>query len=413
MYRSIARLAGLLLLMPLAAFAQNFDAVDGLFPSSAGQFYAYPTDPIPPYELWAQFGMDYDTNILRQTTGDNSEVLSRASVGGRWDGRVVGRQGLHLAGRVDGYVYNKFSDLDNVGYSGLGEWRWELGNDLAGAIGASTRRWQASLSEIQRAQYDPITENRLYANGRWAIGPHLGLRGGADWAGYHRPSRGLSDTQTAMLTAGVDWITNLGNTIGLEVRDSHGNAPVNALVDPTGLFGNNDFHQTDVAIVGTWLISPSLRFAGNIGRTNRTYTEITDRDFNGPTYRAALHWAPLAKVYMDFEASKHVSSIIDVGASHVVVQGVSFGPGWALTAKTNITARFIHQHLNYAADAASIIAGEPLREEIVRTFRLGTYWEYTRQVHVTAAWEQGERESNQLGRNFHFNAYMANIRYIF
>jgi hypothetical protein len=216
-----------------------------------------------------------------------------------------------------------------------------------------------------------------------------------------------------MGTAGVDWITDLGNTIGVVVRQSSGNAPVNALVDPTGVFGNNDFQQTDVAIVGTWLITPSLRFAGNAGRSHRTYTQLSDRDFNGPTYRAALHWEPSAKVYLDFEASKHVSSIIDVGASHVVVRSVSFGPGWALTAKTNITARFINQHLNYAADAASVITGQPLREEIVRGFRLGSYWEYTRHVHVTAAWEQGDRESNELGRNYHFNAFMANLRYIF
>jgi hypothetical protein len=411
-YRSIARTAGLcLLLSPFAAL--GFDAADAQLPSSSGQFNAYPMDPIPPYLLWAQFGMDYDTNILRRPSGDNNELLSRLSVGGRWDGRVVGRQGLHLDGRVDGYVYNKFSDLDNVGYSGLGEWRWELGNALAGAVGASSRRWQASLSEIQRATYDPITENRVFANGRWAVGPHLGIRAAADYAGYHRPSRQLSDTHTTTGTAGIDWITDLGNVIGLEARRAHGTAPVNALVDPTGVFGNNEFEQTDVAIVGTWLISPSLRFAGNLGRTHRAYTELTGRDFTGPTYRAALHWAPFAKVYMDFEASKHVSSIIDVGASHVVVKSLSFGPGWALTAKTNVTARFLHQHLNYAADATSVITGEPPREEIVRTFRLGSYWEYTRHVHVSAAWEQGNRESNQIGRNFHFNAIMANIRYIF
>ena len=40
MFRGIARLAAVLLLTPLAAFAQNFDAVDTLFPSSAGQFLA-------------------------------------------------------------------------------------------------------------------------------------------------------------------------------------------------------------------------------------------------------------------------------------------------------------------------------------------------------------------------------------
>ena len=413
MFRSIARLAALLLLTPIAALAQNFDAVDALYPSSAGQFYAYPTEPIPPHELWAQFGMDYDTNILRQTTGDNHELLSRASVGGRWDGRIVGRQGLHLAGRLDGYLYDRFSDLDNVAYSALGEWRWELGNSLAGAAGASSRRWQASLSEIQRAQYDPITENRLYANGRWAIGPHLGLRAGADFADYKRPQRVQAETQTVGTTAALDWITDLGNMVGLEVHHAHGDAPVNEQIDPTGQFVNNDFSQTDVALVATWFMTPQIRFAGNIGRTRRTYSDITDRDFTGPIYRAAVHWTPTSKTYLDFEASKTVSSIIDFGASHVVVRSVSFGPGWALTAKTNLSATFIHQNLNYGGDPSAAVGAQPLREEVVRTIRLGLYWEYTRHVHITTAFDTGDRDSNQLGRNYRYNAYMANIRYIF
>jgi len=412
MVRSIALLAGLLL-TPLAAFAQNFDAVDTLFPSTAGQFSGYQTEPLLPYELWAQFGMDYDTNILRLPEGDTHELLSRASVGGRWDGRIAGRQGLHLAGRLDGYLYHHYSDLDNVGYSALGEWRWELGNSLAGAAGASSRRWQASLSEIQRAQYDPITENRVYANGRWAVGPHLGLRGGVDFADYHRPNRQPAETQTVAGTAAVDWITDLGNMVGLEVRQTHGDAPVNQQVDPTGQFVNNDFTQTDVAIVATWFASPNIRFAGNVGRSHRTYTDLTDRDFNGPIWRAAVHWTPLPKAYFDFETSKTVSSIIDIGASHVVVRSVSFGPGWALTAKTNFSARYIHQHLDYGGDPAAAAGVSALRSDVVRTLRLGTYWEYTRHIHVTAAWDHGTRESNELGRDFTYNAIMGNIRYIF
>jgi len=413
MYRSIARLAGLLLLTPLAALAQNFDAVDSLLPSNAGQFYGYPTEPIPQYELWSQFGLDYDTNILRQPTGDNHEWLGRASVGGRWDGRIAGRQGLHLAGRLDGYVYDRFSDLDNIGYSALGEWRWELGNSLAGALGASSRRWQASLSEIKRAEYDPITENRVFASGRWAVGPHLGLRAGADFADYHRPSRQQAETQTLTGTAAVDWITDLGNVVGVELRDAHGDAPVNEQVDPTGQLVNNDFHQTDIVVFTTWFVSPQIRFAGNAGTTNRTYTQLPNRDFTGPIYRAAVHWTPLAKAYLDFEIAKNVSSIIDIGAGHVITRTISFGPGWALTAKTNLSARFLRQHLNYGGDPAAAVGAQPLREEEVRTFRLGLYWEYTRHVHFTTAWERGDRESNQIGRNFEFNAIMANVRYIF
>ena len=404
-------LLGALLLDPFAASA--FEAVDTLTRSSGGQYPAYGSEPIPPYELWAQFGTMYDTNLLRRTTGDNSELVTRLGTGGRWDGRIAGRQGLHVDGEVDAFVYNKFSDLDNIAYRGLAEWRYQVGNDLAGGIGYSRRKFQAALNEIQRAQYDPITEQRFFANGRYALGPHLGFRAGWDLLDYHRPARDFSETQTIITMAGLDYITDLGNIIGVEARNSHGNAPVNQLVDPLGQFVNNDFTQHDFAVIWTYVAGPQLRFAGNVGRTTRTYTELPGRDFSGPTYRVAAHWAPVNKAYLDFEASKHVSSIIDIGAAHVVVKGFAFGPGWALTAKTNIQARFLRQNLTYGGDPEAQLGVVPLREEIIHAFRLGTYWEYSRQVHITAAWEQGNRDSNVLGRNYRFNAYMANIRYVF
>ena len=96
-----------------------------------------------------------------------------------------------------------------------------------------------------------------------------------------------------------------------------------------------------------------------------------------------------------------------------MVRSVSFGPGWALTAKTNLSARFIHQKLDYGGDPAAAAGVTGLRSDTVRTLRLGLYWEYTRHLHVTTAWDHGTRASNELGRDFRYNAYMANVRYIF
>ena len=403
--------AGVLLLSPLAASA--FEAVDALTPSSSGRFLAYPSEPLTPYELWAQAGIQYDTNALRRTTGDNNETLARLGVGGRWDQRVIGRQALHLIGQIDGFLYNKFSDLDNIGYFALGEWRYEVGNDLAGAIGLSRRKFQAALSQVQRATHDPITQQTYHANGRYLIGPHLGVRAGVEFTDYHRPTRVDSDTETIVGTAGVEYVSSLGNTLGLEVRQGQGDAPVTRLVDPQSLFTGNEFTQRDVAVVGSWVATPQIRLAGNIGRTTRTYTLLPGHDFSGSTWRLGAHWAVTPRTNFEFEHTKHVSSIIDVGAAHVVVKGYAFGPAWAVTAKTNLSARFLRQHLVYGGDPEEILGLEPQREEIVRSFRLGAYWEYTRKVHVTAAFENGNRESNILGRNYRFNAYTANVKYFF
>src|SRR5256885_8609407 len=158
--------------------------------------------------------MMYDSNILRRTTGDNHELVSRLGVGGRYDQRVVGRQSVHLEGRLDGYVYNRFGDLDNIAYAGLGEWRWQLGNDLAGIVGVSRRKFQASLSEIQRATHDPITETVLNTGARYALGPHLGVRGGARFIEDNPPSRSFSHTRPVVGTRGTDYGPSPGHGHG-------------------------------------------------------------------------------------------------------------------------------------------------------------------------------------------------------
>lgn len=415
MHRCVLKAAWLLLATPLIAPtpAFAFEAVDVLTPADSGVYPAYPSEPLPPYNLWGQFGMMYDSNILRRTTGDNHELLTRLGIGGRYDQRIVGRQSLHAEGRVDSYVYNQYSDLDNIGYGALAEWRYEVGNDLSGAIGVSRRRFQANLSEIQRPAYDPITETQFSANGRYVLGPHLGARAGAAFIDYVRPSRADSNTKTTIVTGGIDWTTQLGNVVGLEYAQARGNAPVNELVDPLGVFVNNDYTQRDIGLVATWAVGPTMRVAGRYGHTHREYSELPGRNFDGPTYDALFQWLPGNKTMLTVESEKHISSIIDIGASHVTVTGFAFGPGWAPTAKLNFQARFLKQHQVFEGDPQAQLGVAPLREEYVRGYRLGAYWEMTRQVHFQFSIDHGERESNLLGRNYSYNAGIANVRYVF
>ncbi|MFN2645710.1 MAG: outer membrane beta-barrel protein [Burkholderiales bacterium] len=403
--------ASALVALPICAAA--FEAVDVLPSASSGLYPAYPSDPVPPYTFWAQAGVMYDSNILRQPSGNNHEIVTRLGIGGRVDQRVIGRQGLHLEGRVDGYLYDKFNELDNLAYAALGEWRYEVGNDLSGALGVSRRRFQASLAEIQRAFYDPIDETSLNGTTRYAIGPHLAVRGAAHWIDYKRPQRPLSNTRTVIVGGGVDYVSPLGNTVGVEVQEARGDAPVDQQVDPLGLFVNNDFRQRDIGVLGTFGVTPSIRVAGRVGRTTRSYTVLPGRDFSGPTWAVAAQWFPTAKTVFVVESAKNISSIIDVGASHMVVKGYSLGPGWAVTSKLNLQARYIRQHQTFEGDPAAALGISPIREEIVSDIRLGAYWEYTRRIHWQFAFDHGRRDSNLVGRNYRYNAAIAQVRYVF
>lgn len=405
--------AGLALLLVAAPFsALAFIQVDLLPRASGGHFPAYPADPTPLHSLWVQYGAMYDSNILRRNFGENHDFVQRLGTGAAYTQRVVGRQTVHLEGRVDAYVYDTFSDLDNIGWSGLGEWRWELGNDLAGVLGASRRKYQASPSETQRAAEDPITVTRYTATGGWRLGPTVRLHGGSEFVDYQRPAAG-AQLKTVIGFVGADYVTNLGNTLGVEFRQTTGDAPVNVLIDPTGQFGNNHFNQRDVMLTTGWIFSPQWRLTGRVGRTTRTYDQLPARNFSGPTWRAAVDWLPGYKTTMTFETYKEISSIIDLLTSHVIIRGVAFGPGWAPTAKLAFSARVFRNHQTFSEFEGAPVGTAPLHEEIVRGIRLGAFWEVQRRVDVTLAIDHGERESNFIGRNFRYNAFVGNIRYTF
>jgi hypothetical protein len=411
MLRCIRTLAWVALLTPLGAAA--FEAVDVLTPSTNGRYPAYPGEGVPPRNFYVQLGGMYDSNILRRPSDESSDFVTRIGAGARGEQRIVGRQRFHYEANVDGFVYNQFGAVDNVAWGALGDWQYEVGNDLSGVIGASLRQFQASLAETQRDERDEITEARVVGTAIYQLGPHARVRGGLEFLNYKRPALAEAETKNLVGLLGADWVTDLGNTLGVEVRQGRGDAPVNQLVDPTGIFVNNDYRQHDILITGAWLSMPYLRFAGNYGRTERTYSVLPGRDYKGPTWMAAVDFLPGNKTILSFETSRHITSLIEVGASHAIVTGYSFGPSWAATAKLNLIARLMQQKIDYQGDPAAELGLSPVRVEDIRNVRLGAYWEYDRQFHWQFAFDHGTRSSNFADRGYTYNALMANVRYNF
>ena len=404
-------LAGLALLAFSAAVqAQAFQATDTLTPSTSGRFPAYPLDAIPLSLFWVQAGAMVDDDITRTTVKPPTETVLRAGVGGRKDTYIYGRQLLRLEGRVDGYKYDKFSDLDNVGYSALGEWHWELGNDLSGVLGANRRKYQRDLAQLQRPVQDMITQTNYVANAAYRLGSSFRVRGGAEFFEYQTAFTAPGNVQTATGILGLDYVTALGNTFGIEYRQSHGDAPVP--LQAAALFPDNTFRERTLAFT-TGYVSPFFRLGGMIGRTKRDYSAVAAEDFEGNTWRATADWLVTTKTALGFETYYLPQSLIDLAASRVVVRGVAFGPGWAPTAKLNFSARIMREKQDFSGDPIVNIGLTPLDLEIVRNLRLGAYWEYNRQIHWQFAIDHGERESNVVGRDFKYNALLANVRYLF
>lgn len=412
MRRPLARTIGLALFFAPAA-ALPFAAVDTIAWPSSGRFPAYPPEEIRPYEVFVEGGLMHDTNILRRNAGAARENVFRFGAGGRYEQRIVGRQRVRLEARGDQYRFDRFSNLNHFAYAANATSLWELGNDLAGTLGYSRAQRLVDLSQVQRAVRRMVTTDDIFGSAAYRLGPNTRLR----TLGLY--SRGVRATPgedrvtfgARSITFGADYVTPLGNALGVEHRQTRGDAPVSRTIDVSGEFINNDYRERETALVATYTSSATLRFTGRLGRTKRAYTDLTT-GFEGTTYRAGVEWLPGVKTILAFEVYREPRAIIDLAASHVVIRGIAFGPTWAPTAKLSFTGRLINERRAFVAADNTIAPAGTLLDETVRGVRLGIGWEPQRLVQVGLGLDRGNRESNTLGRNYNYTATSINARVI-
>lgn len=398
-----------LLSLSLAAPALAFEAVDTLPWPSAGTFPAYPAEELRPTHFGLHAGFLRSNNILRRESVRDGESVVRAGATFRHEQRVVGRQRVVVDARGDVFYFDKFTDLNHFAYAAIGNWNWEIGNDLSGQFVLGRDQRQVDIGETGATTRDLATTTRLAGEAAYRVGPHFRLRGGAASARAERNADEDAETRATSMLVAADYVSQLGNTLGLEYRRTNGDAPVPEFVAPLGTFVDNDFDEREIALVGAYTPGPSLVFRGRVGRTTRDYTQLAGRNFDSGTWRLGLDWLPGSKTVLGFETYHEPRSIIDIGSAHVDVKGFAFGPRWAVTSKVVLAARFTRERRTFSGDAAVLAPGVPVRDDVATLWRLALGWEFQRHWQASFAIDRGERESNTAGRDYQYNNIMAQL----
>jgi hypothetical protein len=406
--RRSAALAVSFFLAAVPSAAPAFEGIDTIPWPSRGVFPAYPAEDDRPVDVWLNAGVERDDNVLRAETNPRSDTITRFGGGARYVQRIVGRQRLRLEARGDYYKYNELSTLDHFAYAMRGDWLWEVGNNLSGAVRFGHERRQADISETQVERLDQVRATDAHFTAAYLVTPGFRVRGdlAGDWV--TRTEVIAVDTRAATVAAAAEYVSPLANTIGLEYRNTRGEAPEFVTTSPV----DNDYREREIALVATYALGTQLRIGVRLGRTRRDYNQITatQHNFDGNTGRVSLDWLPGNKTILGFEAYRAPRSIIDIAASHVVVKGVAFGPRWAVTNQVVLSARFVRERREYEADP-TVAAGTALRDELYRLIRFAVGWEPQRRWQVGLGLDRGERESNIPGRDYQFTAVMGNLAY--
>ena len=411
--RSI-RAAAVVASLTLAPSALAFDSVDAMLWPSDGAFRAYPGEPRGLWGLRAFAGLMYDDNVLRTDdaiVGRRSDTISRLGLGGTYAQRVYGRQSVVLEAVGEYRDYDRFDELDHWAYATRADWLWEFTNELSGAAGWRRTQRLADLGESRVPEREIVIEDRFDITGVWAFGARWRAPFGIGWVHVDRDGRTDERTNAWVARGGIEHVSGLGNTIGVEARYGEGDAAVDDLV--VGFFPANRYQETELAATIAYRVTPDMRLRGRLGYTTREYTDLPVSGFEGTTGRGLFEWRPSAKTLFLFEIYRSVDPLVDVEAAHVDRRGAVVGLSWAATLKLVFGTRFTQERRLYEGTTGELLLGIPARDETLRFMSFTAGWEFERHWQLAAAIDYGERESNIFGTNYDYTAYTLNLTYQF
>jgi exopolysaccharide biosynthesis operon protein EpsL len=411
-----------LLCFPGAASA--FQTIDNMTWPEQGRFPAYP--PEQPDGRTVRFfvygGVMHDSNIFRLSDSTNpqtaigstekSDTIYRAGAGLKAD-IPVSRQRILLDAQIEHQEFDRFSILNHDPYRLGAAWKWVAGPQWSGDIGYSRRRYLANLGEIQAPIKDLITEDRAFASAGYMVTPRWRVRGAADWTEWDHsdPTRITLDNRTTSVTAGLDYVTPPGNSVGGQVKYSEGEFPNQQVV--AGSFVDNRFKEWETSAVAHWAVTGKSVLDARLGYTSREHDQVPQRDFDGATGRLSYDWFVGPKTPLNFSLWREIQSVAEVSASYVLNTGWSIGPSWAPTEKLVFHAKYLREDRDYRGDPGFILTGGPQREDTLKGISLAAGYAPRRNIELAVSVVRGDRDSNVFGRDYDYTTVAANAKFKF
>jgi hypothetical protein len=293
---------------------------------------------------------EYNTNVFAQqhgvplfgltTPGYSDHFIAE---GGKIDATYLySQQQFHATIIGTDYHYDRFTELNHKEYTLDAGWNWKLGRTLDGLLEVSRIQSMVSLYNLIEAQLALQTEQRETGK--------IGFQFVPDWraeaTGYTRkveapllgaPDLALSETDGS---GALKYTGTAGVTAGISAGYLRGNYTGNPLVNGAEIVVAPDYHQTNLDLTATDIVSGKSSFQGEIGYSKRSSpsqglgAEIND--ISGATglldYRRAL----TGKTTLDLIVSRQIVPYITGGGSEIDSIG-GIQANWQATYRIGVT----------------------------------------------------------------------------
>ena len=283
-------------------------------------------------------------------------------------------------------------------------WDWQLGNDFDGRVDFGSNEQATELRDFLGAQRNVLTVRNEHALANWR--PRPDRRVSVELQRYHgsndQPQRTSADYDVDIWGLEGGWVTPLATELTLRWRHTDGNYPNRSISAAAPI--DNSYRQDDADVGIVLRPGGSTRAEARLGYATRRHREVPQRDFDGPSGRAAVVWQATGALTLDAEAVRDLNALDDFDRLFAISTTTALGVRWIHSAQWQLALRWSEQRIAFGGDPQNVVTqlfGQaPERRDRVRSEHLTLTWLPLPRVQLEFSLDHMVRRSNRPSLTF-------------
>lgn len=321
-------------------------------------------------------------------------------------------QHFQLKTSIVDYEYRNFRYLSFTSLNYGAAWQWSFTPRLNGILSSSrveipTNYRDFKAFDTRNVHTDIVTHFEAEANvgGAWRI--LAGLDQLTSQEEQFAVREGDSSTQSA--AAGVRYIFSSGNILTYRIRNGHGESIGLTDASTVGRFDFNDrAHELDMK----WALSGKTKINARLGHTNRTYGDVTQRDFSGITGGVMMQWEPTAKTSVEISVQRALVPYLISNSNYIKLNRFSVAPVWKASSRIDVRARYEIALRDFDGITPHFVDNIG-RRDTIRVASLGLVWQPVRAAYISLTLQKIKNSSNVGGAGYTSNGANVAAKFTF
>lgn len=364
----------------------------------------------------------YDSNLLRLADSEVPDALAgktkksdftqqlRAGFDMDWK---LSRQHFLLKGEVNHNWFQRFDELNYLGWDTLAQWNWQAGESLDGEIGYSNREFLGEFTQLNGRVSNLQNMQKYFGNAGYLFHPNAKVNVGwfRNKLKYDDSNRKFSNFIEDNAIFELQYLSPTGSTLGVRYLATFGD-----FVDrefTTTSFLDNGYIRMNYSLFGKWQWSPKLRVEGEIGYTDQEHDHLDNRDFSDVTGNMHINWILSEKMHFLLSGWREIRQSYDIEASFILSQGVELIPTWKPTAKMEINLPLSYDRQEYLGNTTAINTGNEQQQNDIWNATINLLYRPFDSASIGLQLQYEKKDSNFTLRAYETASVGLNMQMVF